>query len=153
MGNTLRDMVPRPVAIVGPSGVGKSSLIKVIQERCPGVFGFSVSHTTREPRAGEENGRDYHFVSRDEFQAGLQSGEFIEYAEVHGNFYGTSKASVNSVAQNGQICVLDIDVQGCRAVRSSELNPFTIFIMPPSMEALEQRLRARNTDSDEVIQR
>lgn len=146
-------MVTRPVAIVGPSGVGKSSLIKVVQDRCPGVFGFSVSHTTRAPRAGEQNGRDYHFVSNDEFQAGLQNGDFIEYAEVHGNYYGTSKDSVQSVAQNGQICVLDIDVQGCRAVRSSELNPFTIFIMPPSMEELEQRLRARNTDSDEVIQR
>jgi len=132
---------------------GQVVLIAFAQERCPGIFGFSVSHTTRAPRGQEKNGVDYHFVSHDEFQAGLKAGDFIEYAEVHGNYYGTSKSSVDSVAKNGKICVLDIDVQGCRAVRSSELNPFTIFVMPPSMEALEQRLRARATDSEEVIQR
>eukprot|EP00658_Telonema_sp_P-2_P013715 TRINITY_DN15198_c0_g1_i1.p1 TRINITY_DN15198_c0_g1~~TRINITY_DN15198_c0_g1_i1.p1 ORF type:complete len:349 (+),score=87.30 TRINITY_DN15198_c0_g1_i1:83-1129(+) len=145
--------IPRPVAVVGPSGVGKSTLIKHLQRECPGVFGFSVSHTTRGARDGEENGVHYHFVSVDEFQGMLSQGEFIENAEVHGNFYGTSKRGVQAVAEQGQICVLDIDVQGCRAVRDSELDPFTIFIMPPSQEELETRLRARATDTEEVIQR
>lgn len=117
------------------------------------MFGFSVSHTTRDPRGKEQDGVDYHFISVDEFRAGLDAGEFIEHAEVHGNYYGTSKYAVESVAQNGQICVLDIDVQGCRTVRNSELNPFTIFVMPPSLEELEQRLRSRGTDEEEVIQR
>jgi guanylate kinase len=143
----------RPVAVVGPSGVGKSSLIKNLQEKCPGLFGFSVSHTTREPRGEEVDGVDYHFVSVDQFQEMLQQGEFIEHAEVHGNYYGTTWASVRSVSAQNRHCILDIDVQGCRIVRSSELDPFTIFIMPPTLEELQRRLESRGTDSAEVIQR
>eukprot|EP00656_Telonema_subtile_P018079 TRINITY_DN19741_c0_g1_i1.p1 TRINITY_DN19741_c0_g1~~TRINITY_DN19741_c0_g1_i1.p1 ORF type:complete len:316 (-),score=63.59 TRINITY_DN19741_c0_g1_i1:118-1065(-) len=142
----------RPVAVVGPSGVGKSTLIHAIQESCPGIFGFSVSHTTREPRGHEKDGEDYHFVSVEQFQEGLAAGQFIEHAEVHGNFYGTSMQSVQEVADNGQICFLDIDVQGCRTVRKSSLEPFTIFVMPPTLNELERRLRSRQTDSEEVIQ-
>lgn len=136
---------------MGPSGAGKSTLISRLTGDFPEVFGFSVSHTTRDPREGEENGIHYHFVTKDEFTSMVEAGEFLEYAEVHGNFYGTSQDSVRSVLSNRRICVLDIDVQGCRSVRNSSLNPFTIFIMPPSLDELEARLRARGDTSEESI--
>lgn len=142
----------RPVCVVGPSGVGKSTLIQSLQERCPGIFGFSVSHTTRDPRGQEQDGVDYNFTSVDQFKQMISEGEFIEWAEVHGNYYGTSKSGVETVGQNGQICLLDIDVQGCHTVRfESSLHPFTIFISPPSLEELESRLRARGTDAEDVV--
>jgi len=143
--------MPRPVAIVGPSGVGKSTLIQRIAAEFSDVFGFSVSLTTREPREGEQNGRDYHFVSKEEFESLIEEGELIEYTEVHGNYYGTGKRAVAQILQEGRICLLDIDVQGCRKVRASDLNPYTIFVMPPSIDELEARLRRRATDSEDVI--
>lgn len=141
----------RPVCIVGPSGVGKSTLIHRLKDQFQGVFGFSVSHTTRAPRDGEANGVDYHFVSHGEFEAMVAAGEFVEHAHVHGNMYGTSRQGVQDVLRGGKICLLDIDVQGCRTVRRSDLHPFTIFIMPPSLDELEARLRARATDNEDVI--
>jgi len=149
-----KDSMPkplRPVVIVGPSGVGKSSLISKLLEEFPEVFGFSISHTTREPRQGEENGVDYHFVSKDEFHGMVNAGDFVEHAEVHGNFYGTSQHSVRSVLESGHICLLDVDVQGCKSIRSSDLEPYTIFIMPPSLDELERRLKARGDTADDVI--
>jgi guanylate kinase len=131
--------------------VGKSSLISKLLEEFPEVFGFSVSHTTRQPREGEENGVDYHFVSKEEFSAMVNAGEFVEHAEVHGNCYGTSRGSVKYVLEAGAICLLDVDVQGARSIRGSDLDPYTIFIMPPSLDELERRLKGRGDTADEQI--
>ncbi|KAI3374871.1 hypothetical protein L3Q82_021409 [Scortum barcoo] len=127
---------PRPVVFSGPSGAGKSTLLKKLMKEYDNVFGFSVSHTTRNPRLGEENGKDYHFVSREEMQAGIDNGEFIENAEFSGNMYGTSKAAVQDVQARNLICILDIDMQGVRNIKTTDLNPIYISIQPPSMDIL-----------------
>jgi len=139
--------------ICGPSGAGKSTLIKRLMADFPGRFGFSVSHTTRGPRAGEKNGVDYHFVPKEEMQRRIALGEFVEHAEVHGNFYGTSVAGVEAVTKQGQICLLDIDVQGADTVRKSSLHPSAsyMFLSPPSLAILEMRLRGRGTETEEKI--
>jgi len=141
----------RPIVIVGPSGVGKSTLIRRLTDQFSDVFGFSISHTTRAPRGGEQDGVDYHFVEPGTMMQMINAGEFLEHAEVHGNFYGTSRKAVEDVLMGGKMCLLDIDVQGCRSVRSSDLCPYTIFIMPPSLDELERRLKDRATDSEETI--
>jgi len=141
--------------VTGPSGVGKSTLIKRLMDDFPGRFGFSVSHTTREPRAGEQDGIDYIFSSRAKMEEDIKNGLFIEHAEVHGNLYGTSVAAVESVIQNGKVCLLDIDVQGAEAVRRTYLHDCTtyVFFSPPNMEVLEQRLRGRGTETEERVQK
>lgn len=144
---------PRPVVLSGPSGAGKSTLLKKLMKDYDSVFGFSVSHTTRNPRPGEENGRDYHYVTREEMQAGIDNGEFIENAEFSGNMYGTSKAAVQAVQAKNLICILDIDMQGVRNIKRTDLNPIYISIQPPSMEILEKRLRDRKTESEESLQK
>ncbi|KAK9915872.1 hypothetical protein WJX75_005527 [Coccomyxa subellipsoidea] len=116
------------------------------------LFGFSCSHTTRAPREGEKNGEHYHFVSKADFEKGIEDGSFLEHARVHSNIYGTSYQAVEDVASSGKCCVLDIDVQGARLVRRSKLKAIFVFIAPPSTEALEQRLRGRGTESEEQIQ-
>ncbi|XP_067824111.1 guanylate kinase isoform X2 [Heptranchias perlo] len=142
---------PRPVVISGPSGAGKSTLLKLLLKEYKQVFGFSVSHTTRNPRPGEENGKDYHFVSRDEMLHSIEAGEFIENAEFSGNLYGTSKAAVQAVQAKNQICILDIDMQGVRNIKKTDLNPIYLSIQPPSFEILEERLRERKTESKESL--
>ncbi|KAL3826939.1 hypothetical protein ACHAXA_006019 [Cyclostephanos tholiformis] len=145
---------PRPVVICGPSGVGKGTLIELLQKRFPdGKFGFSVSHTTRKPREGEVNGVHYHFTTVEDIRKDIEDGKFIEYAEVHGNYYGTSIASVESVQGKNLICLLDIDVQGAQKVKASSLDAHYLFIAPPSTEELESRLRGRGTESEDAIQR
>ncbi|XP_038654389.1 guanylate kinase-like isoform X3 [Scyliorhinus canicula] len=144
---------PRPVVISGPSGAGKSTLLKHLLGEYGQVFGFSVSHTTRNPRSGEENGRDYHFVSREEMRRGIEAGEFIENAEFSGNMYGTSKAAVHEVQAKNQICILDIDMQGVRNIKKTDLCPIYLSIQPPSFEILEQRLRQRKTETEESLQK
>lgn len=144
---------PRPVVLSGPSGAGKSTLLKKLMKDYDSVFGFSVSHTTRNPRPGEEDGRDYHYVTREEMQAGIDNGEFIENAEFSGNMYGTSKAAVQAVQAKNLICILDIDMQGVRNIKRTDLNPIYISIQPPSMEILEKRLRDRKTESEESLQK
>uniref|UniRef100_A0A3P8RQZ0 Guanylate kinase n=2 Tax=Amphiprion percula TaxID=161767 RepID=A0A3P8RQZ0_AMPPE len=144
---------PRPVVLSGPSGAGKSTLLKKLMKEYDSVFGFSVSHTTRNPRPGEENGRDYHYVTREVMQAGIDNGDFIENAEFSGNMYGTSKAAVQDVQAKNLICILDIDMQGVRNIKRTDLNPIYISIQPPSMEVLEKRLRDRKTESEESLQR
>ncbi|XP_022068866.2 guanylate kinase [Acanthochromis polyacanthus] len=144
---------PRPVVLSGPSGAGKSTLLKKLMKEYDSVFGFSVSHTTRNPRPGEENGRDYHYVTREVMQAGIDNGDFIENAEFSGNMYGTSKAAVQDVQAKNLICILDIDMQGVRNIKRTDLNPIYISIQPPSMEILEKRLRDRKTESEESLQR
>jgi guanylate kinase len=143
----------RPLVVSGPSGVGKGTLIKRLFTEFPDKFGFSVSHTTRRPRVGETDGSEYHFVTSQGFKDLLQDGGFIEHAEFSGNFYGTSKQAVRDVAQTGRRCILDIEAQGIRQMKTTDLNPVYLFISPPSMAELRARLRGRGTDDDSAIQK
>ncbi|XP_071443540.1 guanylate kinase [Hetaerina americana] len=148
--------VPRPLILCGPSGSGKSTLLKRLLSEFDSAFGFSVSHTTRKPREGEVDGRDYHFVSDPEdMKAAVSRGEFLESAIFSGNMYGTSKSAVQAVCSKGKICVLDIDVQGVQQVRQQNLDPppLLVFIRPPSLEVLEERLRLRATETEDSLLR
>nr|KAF6348676.1 guanylate kinase 1 [Myotis myotis] len=142
---------PRPVVLSGPSGAGKSTLLKRLLQEHGSIFGFSVSHTTRDPRPGEENGKDYYFVTREVMQRDIAAGDFIEHAEFSGNLYGTSKAAVRVVQAMNRICVLDVDLQGVRNLKKTDLRPIYIFVQPPTLEVLEQRLRQRNTETEESL--
>lgn len=142
---------PNAVVIAGPSGVGKGTLIEKLRAEFPKLFGFSVSHTSRAPRPGEQDGVHYNFTTADQIIADVAAGKFIEHAEVHGRHYGTSVAAVEKVRDDGRICILDIDVQGCRAARKKNLEAKYIFVAPPSMEALERRLRGRGTEDEDAI--
>ncbi|TWW57959.1 guanylate kinase 1b isoform X1 [Takifugu flavidus] len=183
---------PRPVVLSGPSGAGKSTLLKRLMKEHEGVFGFSVSHTTRNPRPGEENGKglnklpmllgatllpvadvfssdletsfscpndseptdeDYHFTTREAMQEGIDNGDFIENAEFSGNMYGTSKAAIEDVQAQNRICILDVDIQGVRRIKETDLNPIYISIQPPSMDILEKRLRDRQTETEDSLQK
>lgn len=137
--------------ISAPSGTGKTTILKKVMAQLPGLA-FSVSHTTRAPRPGEQDGTDYHFVDRDTFQAMQARGVFLEWAEVHGNLYGTSKELVDEHLAAGTDIILDIDVQGARQIREKNTHQAVfLFIVPPSLEELEKRLAGRNTDSAETI--
>ncbi|XP_033961002.1 guanylate kinase isoform X2 [Pseudochaenichthys georgianus] len=144
---------PRPVVFSGPSGAGKSTLLKKLMKEYDIVFGFSVSHTTRNPRPGEVNGKDYHYVTREAMQKAIDKGEFIENAVFSGNMYGTSKAAVQAVQAKNLICILDIDMQGVRNIKKTDLNPIYVSIQPPSMAVLEKRLRDRKTETEESLQK
>jgi guanylate kinase len=135
-----------------PSGAGKSSLIAALLEKDSGVR-QSVSFTTRAPREGEIEGKHYHFVTRDTFQKMIASGDFLEHAEVYGNFYGTSKKWIDSAMQNGFDVVMAIDWQGAQQIHKIFPDIVGIFILPPSLEVLRQRLTTRGQDSTEVIER
>jgi len=121
-------------------------------EKLPNVA-WSVSHTTRPPRPGEKDGRDYHFVSREEFQHLLDEGDFLEYAEVYGNWYGTSRRSLQRQLEDGKIVLLDIDWQGARQIRQAFPDAVSVYIMPPSIQELENRLRKRGQDPEQVIKK
>ncbi|XP_058481087.1 guanylate kinase isoform X2 [Solea solea] len=152
--STMKAMAgPRPVVFSGPSGAGKSTLLKKLMKEYENIFGFSVSHTTRNPRPGEVNGKDYHYVTREEMKAGVERGDFIESAEFSGNMYGTSKAAVQKVQAQNLICILDVDMQGVKSIKETDLNPLYISIQPPSMAVLENRLRDRKTESEESLQK
>lgn len=151
-GSPEQGSYPSALVVCGPSGVGKGTLIHRLMQGKE-EYGFSCSHTTRGPRPGEQDGVDYHFTTKDQFESEIAEGKFLEYAHVHGNIYGTSIASVASVAEAGKCCVLDIDVQGARQVRAAGVRAIFVFIAPPSMEELEQRLRGRGTENEEQIQR
>ena len=138
--------------ISAPSGAGKTSLVKALRETTEGLA-VSVSHTTRNQRSGEVDGKDYFFVDHDEFQDMVDRGDFLEHARVFDNYYGTSKASVEANLQNGHDVILEIDWQGARQVRGLMPQAQSIFILPPSLDALESRLRGRGQDEDQVIQR
>ena len=138
--------------ISAPSGAGKTSLVKALLAHNPALT-VSVSHTTRPPRPHEVQGREYWFVTPAEFQEKLAQGEFLEHARVFDNFYGTGRATVAAVLAAGRDVILEIDWQGARQVRHSAPGCTTIFILPPSRAALEERLRNRRTDSDAVIAR
>jgi guanylate kinase len=132
--------------ISSPSGGGKGTLIRRILTRLPRL-GYSVSWTTRSPRQGEMNGRDYHFVSREDFIAARERGEFLEWAVVHGNFYGTSLKVVERELAAGRDIVLEIDVQGAASVRRIGLESVSVFILPPSFEILRRRLTGRQSEN------
>ena len=140
------------VVVSAPSGAGKSTLVGLLLER-DGMVRQSVSYTTRDPRPGEENGREYHFIDIATFSAMRDRGEFIEWAEVHGNFYGTSRVWLEDQVRAGSDMLLEIDRQGAQQVRRLFPSAVTIFILPPSIAELERRLRNRGKDSEEVIQR
>ena len=142
----------RLFVITAPSGAGKSSLINALLKEDPSLK-LSISYTTRAPRPGEQNGREYHFVDEKTFHEMRSRGEFLESAEVHGNFYGTSKAVIRDALAGGQDLILEIDWQGARQVRGLHPDCVGIFIQPPSVEELERRMRARGQDSDAVIRR
>ena len=138
--------------ISAPSGTGKTTLLKKVMARLPGL-NFSVSHTTRKPRSGEQHGRDYYFVERQEFEAMIDQNQFLEWARVHDNYYGTSTMAVSRQIAEGMDVILDIDVQGAAIIRNSrELKAVQIFIAPPGLLALEARLRGRNTEDEQTIQ-
>jgi len=139
------------VVISGPSGAGKSSFVKELLRRNGGDLVYSVSATTRPRRQHEVQGKDYFYLTRDEFRRRVDAGEFVEWAEVHGEWYGTLRSQTEKVLQEGRNVLLDIDVQGGRAVRRVYPDGVFIFILPPSMEDLEERLRARATDSEDRI--
>jgi guanylate kinase len=144
--------------VSGPSGAGKTTLINRVRERLRTVniqLYFSVSHTTRKPRAGEVNGIDYHFVPAEEFTRMVDGGEFLEWAHVHANRYGTSRAEVQQRLRGGQDVILDIDYQGAKQIAEDpELNArsLSVFIFPPSLEDLGQRLRSRGLNSEDEIE-
>nr|CAH7761189.1 unnamed protein product [Callosobruchus chinensis] len=141
----------RPVVFCGPSGSGKSTLLQRLMRDHPDAFGYSVSHTTRKPRPGEVDGVHYHFTTRDQMLEAIRDGQFLEHATFSGNMYGTSKTAVEDVAKTGKVCVLDIDVQGVKQVKQTDLQPWLIFIEPPSLEVLEARLKARKTETEDSL--
>jgi guanylate kinase len=138
--------------ISAPSGSGKTTLVSRLLASLPGLM-FSVSYTTRKPRGDEVDGRSYRFVSRQDFEAMIARGEFLEWAEVFGNYYGTHRGILEEAQAQGKDLVLDIDVQGARQLRSRIPEAVSVFILAPSRQILEQRLRARGEDREDVIER
>jgi len=138
--------------VSAPSGAGKTTLCKEIVDFFPGLR-QSVSFTTRPARPGEIDGRDYHFIDKSRFETMIAAGAFAEWAEVHGNFYGTALQNLQNAREAGEDLLLDIDCQGGRQLKESFDQAVFIFILPPDLDELERRLRGRNTDSDEVISR
>lgn len=136
--------------VSAPSGAGKTSLVNALIKDDKRVS-VSVSHTTRGKRPGEEHGVNYHFVSHEEFKALIDKNDFLEHAEVFGNFYGTSRSTLQQVLDRGDDLILEIDWQGARQVRELMPEARSIFILPPNLEALRQRLDGRGQDSDEII--
>jgi guanylate kinase len=138
--------------ISAPSGSGKSTLVSHLLADLPGLM-FSISYTTRQPRGAEKDGESYHFVSRPAFEAMVARDEFLEHAEVFGNYYGTHRGILEEARSLGRDLVLDIDVQGARQLIQKIPGAVTVFILAPSRQVLERRLRARGEDRDEVIER
>lgn len=144
----------RPVVISGPSGVGKGTLIEKLRAAHPATFATTVSHTTRHPRAGEQEGKDYFFVSEETFSTLISQDVFIEWAVYSGNHYGTSKGTVVQQTAKGRLVILDIDMQGAKLVKADPtLQARYVFIKPPSLEVLEHRLRQRSTENEANIQK
>ena len=138
--------------ISAPSGSGKSTLVSRLLAKDSGLK-FSISYTTRKPRGQEVDGQSYRFVSREEFEAMIENDEFLEWAQVFGNYYGTHRGVLEEARQEGRDLVLDIDVQGARQLKSKIPQAVTVFILAPSRQILEQRLRARGEDREDVIER
>lgn len=147
-----RGRAPIVYIVSGPSGSGKSTLVRKVLGSVPGLL-FSVSYTTRGPRGAEREGEQYHYVSREDFQERIRSGEFLEWAEVFGQYYGTHRSYLERAAAEGCDLVLDIDVQGARQLKGNVPNAVSVFVLVPSREELERRLRRRSEDAEEAIRR
>ena len=146
-----RPRSPLLLIVSSPSGAGKTTLTNALRARVSGV-NFSVSHTTRKPRASEQHGREYYFVDREEFQRLIEQDAFLEWALVHGNFYGTSRSEVER-AGGCRALLFDVDYQGARQIRCAEPDAVTVFILPPDMATLEARLRGRASEDEPAVQR
>lgn len=142
---------PRLFVVSGPSGAGKGTLVSLVREQRPDL-GLTVSATTRQPRPGEVDGVSYHFLSKEEFATRVEAGEFLEWANVHGNCYGTLRSEVDRNLAAGRSVILEIDVQGALNVRKFYPDAVLVFIEPPSMEVLEQRLRGRGTEDEQSLE-
>jgi guanylate kinase len=141
------------IVISAPSGSGKTTIARAIMQKYPGML-FSVSATTRPPRTGEINGKDYFFLSKEEFQGKVQQGDLVEWEEIYGNYYGTLKSEVDRALQRGTIMLFDVDVKGALSIKSVYPNDSVlIFIKPPSFEALKERLLNRKTEDEATIRR
>ncbi|XP_069107652.1 guanylate kinase-like [Argopecten irradians] len=143
----------QPIVISGPSGSGKSTLLGLLFKEFPDCFAFSVSHTTRKPRSGEEDGKDYHFVEKEVFAEMIENGDFLEHAQFSANCYGTSKQSVKSIQSTGRICFLDVEINGVKSIKKTDLAARYVFVQPPNMEVLKERLVGRGTESDDSLKR
>jgi guanylate kinase len=142
---------PLLLIVSSPSGAGKTTLTNRLLALVPGLV-FSVSHTTRKPRAGEQNGREYHFINRDEFELMIDSGQFLEWAQVHGNLYGTARSEIDR-AQGARGVIFDVDHQGARQIKSADPGAVAVFILPPNMHVLLERLRGRKSDDEATVMR
>jgi len=149
-GSVINDGRGRLFIVSGPSGTGKTTLCSAVLNRFPDML-YSVSYTTRKPRNGEQSGIDYHFIKKKDFKDKIEDGKWAEWAEVHGNYYGTSAELLDKELGSGRDIILDIDVQGTIRLLERYPESVTIFVMPPSIEELKRRLKLRDTDSSEVI--
>ena len=148
----MKELLGTLFVISAPSGAGKTSLVKALLAETENIE-VSVSHTTRAKRPGEEDGVDYHFVDHASFEAMVEQGAFLEHAQVFDNYYGTAAANIEAILEQGRDVILEIDWQGAEQVRKLIPHTVNVFILPPSRSALEERLRGRGQDSDEIIQR
>lgn len=153
-GATTKECPPqgRLIVLTGPSGVGKGTLMQALLRRHPELY-YSVSVTTRSPRLGEINGKSYYFISRNKFEQLVAQGEFLEWAEFAGNYYGTPREAVLDHIRSGKLVVLEIELEGARQIRATFPSALNIFILPPSFPELEKRIRGRAQDSEDAIAR
>eukprot|EP01147_Barroeca_monosierra_P005721 gene5721-9006_t len=151
---TMENGQLNPIVISGPTGAGKSTLLKKVMTEFPDIFRLCVSHTTRSPRPGEVDGKDYYFVSKEDMQAAVDGGDFIEHAYFGGNIYGTSRRALQDVVKSRKLCILDLDIKGCDSMHSlPEYKPLFISIQPPDFKCLEERLRSRGTETDDSFKK
>jgi len=139
------------IVLSGPSGVGKTTIVKALLRQVPHIV-KSISATTRKPRANEVDGKDYYFYTRKQFIKGISNGEFLEHAKIFDNFYGTPRKPIEDMLINGKVVLLEIDVQGAKSIRDLKLEHFSIFVMPPNIDELKKRLAKRGSEDNKSLQ-